>query len=39
MQAAPVLKTTLSDKMKNQPAPSYTSISNVKWQEQVRRMN
>lgn len=36
MRAAPVLITTLSDKMKNKPAASYASISNVKWHEQVR---
>ena len=37
MRAAPVLITTLSDKMKNKPAASYASNCNVKWHEQVRR--
>lgn len=36
MQAAPMLIKTLSDKTKNRPAASYTSISNMKWHEQVR---
>lgn len=36
MRAAPVLITTLSDKMKNKPAASYASISNMKWHKQVR---
>ena len=39
MQAAPVLITALSDKMKNKPAPSHTSISNIKLHEQVHRVH
>lgn len=37
MWAAPVLITTPADKMKNKPAASYASISNLKWHEQVHR--
>lgn len=37
MQAAPVLITAaLSDKTNSKPATSYTSVSNMKWHEQVR---
>lgn len=35
MQAAPLLITAISDKMKNKPAASYASISNLKRREQV----
>lgn len=39
MQAAPVLITTLSDKIKKEPAAlhSNTLIFNMKWREQVCR--
>lgn len=39
MRAVPVLITTKADKMKNKPVASSTSVSNLKWREQVHRFD